>query len=622
MGVHTAVLLLPAEPSPDVERATQGWLERRCRLRVRTHRLPPCPRDGRPPVAWVAQTFAETAALIEREAAASGGLAALRDFAVYTEAYDPDIYGWDDLQPLSGTHGPQTALLWMLVLAFPEVHWVFHSPYRLPDGKWFPRTHTFAAGGGGDSVVRLHKSGFNPLFDPAGVREMIRRNLSREAIDGHRPFAQIPRREAEAVALDEEPEYAAFTAYLAYRQGYRCWSIPSMELMRWRLSDRDESGGALALALEDVFLSYPDRSFEEGLSDLSKRHDRFPPLAAARHRVLITVGRGLGEAGGDNAARNRDYLRRLRRSYRILYKPLTGVFETVRQAGIKKVLEWPPAKRRAGPRQEEYGHSAPGRPLAVAGVLIARAQTLLGSSPSVHDAIHAAVLALDAKELLGGRTPTAALRAVALQQEAEVVAESLFLGVQHNLDVRKRLREIKTEVEFVGRWVHRSQQRRAILNARMTIAEQLAKRYRDFNQFEEESACLAEARKLRFDFWALERPARWPLWPFLRYLSFSLSSLGRFVAVVAAWTIFFGVSYYALGLVVAKPNLYLGDAMASSTKLFFTGNSSANWEALREAGRIDNWEVFWKCWVTFQSVVSIVNIGLLLSHLYLVISRR
>jgi hypothetical protein len=620
MGVRTALLLLTNE-SRHIERPIKSWLERCCRLRVCVRTLPSNPMNVGPWTMWVAETFSETATWIEQTAGQLGGPAALREVAVYIEAYDPDLCGWEDIQPLSSTNGPQLALISMLVLAFPEVHWVFYTPYSPPSGIRFYSAHNLICANGLDSLCRLHRGGFAPLFDPVGIRELMRGSLRTERLGEDTLCAQLPKRHLEAVALDEESEYAFFTAYLAYRVGFRAWSIATMALMRWRLT-ADEAVQPIALSLEDVFLSFPDRSFEEPLSDLRERYEKFRALATVDHRVLITVGRGLGESGGGNAANNRSFLKQLGGSFSILYKPLTGFFETARKARLQKVLEWPPAKRKRL-HVDAHGHSAPGRLLAVASMLLARAQVLLDSSLTVADAIHAAVLALDAKELLGGRTPTLALRAIALQQEAEIAAESLSLGVQHNLDVRQRLQDIKTEVEFVGRWVHPSQKRRAVLNARLSIAEQLAKRFHEFNQIEEEAGCLAEARRLRFDFWVLESPVRWPLWPFLRYLAFSLSSVGRFVAIVLAWNLFFGGSYYVLGLITGKPDLYLGDAMASSARLFFTGSNSSNWDTLRLLhGRMDGWEIFWRYWIMFQSIVGFTNLGLLLSHLYMIVSRR
>lgn len=625
MGVHTAILLLPKELE-DIEKAMTEWLKRHCRLRVCTRRLPPRPTSGEQLAAWIAETFNEIAGWIEEKATQAGGPKALRDFAVYISAADPDIMSLDDFQPLESGSGGRMSLIWMLVLAFPEVHWVFFSPYSPPTTelftsettrKRFISAHIYTEDGK-NQLWDLQKAGYTSLFDPGGIRELMRKNLRSSEINKEKPYKDLPQRSLEAIALDEEPEYAFFTAYLAYRFGFRSWSLSSMEMMKWRLKESDPD--CLALSLEDVFLSFPDRSYEMRLSDLELRYQEFPALTNVKHRVLITVGRKLGESGGITSFQNQAFLKRLGGSFRILYKPLTGIFETAYIANIKKVITWPPIKAR-NMHSISRSHSAPGRVLAIAGILLARAQNLLLSSPSVQDAIQAGVLALEAKELVGGQTPTLALRAIALQQEAEIIAESLFLGVQHNLNVRQRLREIKTEVEFVGRWVHPSQKKRAALNARLSIAEQLAKRYHDLNQIEEESACLAEARRLRFDFWVLEKRIRWILWPLLRYFAFSLSSIPRFILAVAFWTLFFGISYYLFGIAAGKPDVYFADAMMSAAKLFLTGNGSSNWETLRSVNT-DGWEVFWKAWVTLQSMISFINLGLLISHLYMIVSRR
>ncbi|MDQ7052311.1 MAG: hypothetical protein Q9P14_05270 [candidate division KSB1 bacterium] len=110
-------------------------------------------------------------------------------------------------------------------------------------------------------------------------------------------------------------------------------------------------------------------------------------------------------------------------------------------------------------------------------------------------------MALEGKELLGNKTPTSALRALAIQHDAEITAESMFYGIEYNINVKERFREIEREVKSISRWFHRSSRKRSELNARLTIIENLAKRFRDLNQFEEEQQCLAEARKLRFEFW-------------------------------------------------------------------------------------------------------------------------
>jgi len=165
------------------------------------------------------------------------------------------------------------------------------------------------------------------------------------------------------------------------------------------------------------------------------------------------------------------------------------------------------------------------------------------AGPFLVDAVHAAVLAIEAKEPLRYQTPTTTLEAIALQHEAEAVAESLFLGVEYNLDLKQRFREIESEVAVTSKWFHRSRSKRSLLNAQLTIVERLASRFRGLNQIEEEMVCLARARQLRFDFWIREKPWRWVLWPFLRYIAFALSSLPRFSAAVAGTILVFGAVY-------------------------------------------------------------------------------
>jgi hypothetical protein len=616
MAVRTALLLFQVESQP-LLRALKGWLTQSCRLRVIDYELPAAPSDPQVYPRWVAETFSNTASWIEEQAEQCGGPNALREIAIYTQAYDRAAEDWDDIRPLAASDGaPQMALVWMLVLAFPEVHWVFQSGYRHPDVERFPDVHILDVTGEMTSLRTLHLSGFTALFDPAGLRELMRRNLREELAEARAACDYLPVRHAEAVVLDEEPDYAYFMAYLPYRSGFRSWAISSLALMRWRLSDPSP----VAIAIEDIYLSFPDRALDDGLSNLEDRHRCYVGLAHAQHRVVVTVGdRSISRPTPEWRANIR-YLRQAARSFRVLYKPITGVFETCEKAAIRKELVWPPPINVRG--SDPHDHSAPGRLFAVAQLLVARSRKLLAAATSVRDAIHAAVLAIDAKELLGGRTPTVAFEAIALQQEAEVVAESLFVGVQHNLDVKRRLQDIAEEVEYVSLWVDRRYRKRSALNARLAIVEQLARRYRDLGQIEEEIACLGEARRLRVDFWVAEKPYRWLAWPLLRYFAFALASLGRFVGVVVAWILFFGLSYYLIGLAAGKAPLSLADAMLSATRAFVTADVADRWKYLLESGGLSGREMFWKAWLTFQGVVSFTNLGLLISHLYMIAARR
>jgi hypothetical protein len=194
-----------------------------------------------------------------------------------------------------------------------------------------------------------------------------------------------------------------------------------------------------------------------------------------------------------------------------------------------------------------------------------------------------------------------------------VAAESMFLGVEYNIDVKQRFKDIQREVEDVSVWFAARQRHRSSLNARLTIAERLAHRFSGLHQVEEELACLAHARKLRFDLWVREKPWRWVLWPVLRYVAFTLASLGRFVAGVVSWILFFAVIHYFLhSLPDASSAARFWHALASSAYFFATLQPC---EAMSHSALMDGV-------LAAQGFVAFLNLGLLISHLYLTASRR
>lgn len=220
---------------------------------------------------------------------------------------------------------------------------------------------------------------------------------------------------------------------------------------------------------------------------------------------------------------------------------------------------------------------------------------------------------MEAKELLGNRTPTTALEALALQNQAEITAESMFYGVEYNLNVKDRFKEIEREVQAIARWFNPRIQKRSEINARLTIIESLAKRFREMNQFEEEMMCLAEARKLRFEFWMRQKPWRWAAWPFLKYLDLALYSLPRFLFLLLFWVVFFGLIYY----IIAIPDKGFWDAFTSSTMFFFTMESAKNWDTT-----FDKLPILWNAIKATQGFLAFFNLSLLFAHIYMIVTRR
>jgi hypothetical protein len=203
------------------------------------------------------------------------------------------------------------------------------------------------------------------------------------------------------------------------------------------------------------------------------------------------------------------------------------------------------------------------------------------------------------------------------------MAESLFQGVEFNLDVESRFADIKREVKAISRWFSGRRRRRVTLNARLAIVEELAREFSELDQFEEERKCRAEARRLYFDFWAHQSPWRLPFLPLLRYLSFSLRSLPVFLGLVVFWILLFGVGWELLESTVnvgaAVPDMRyrsFWDALTSSTVYFFTLTPPGSYWG--EAER----QVLWNLVLIFQSVISLSHLGVLVSHIYLIVSRR
>ena len=569
----------------------------------------------------------------------------LQDLLIIVDLHDQELAHLEDLNPISREYG-WAAVVAMLILAFPEAHWILQTSYSsltsghvsdrgCADPIFYEDAHIFRTVSSLSESLFLHQHGFRNLLDGTGLRNIVFSKISNiEDNDGNK-IAPVGSREKVAAAIDEEEAYAYFNAYVARRFGYCAWTIDSWNLMQ-KVFGPESSG--IHLLLEDLYLGFPDKNSDLSLSDLETRDEGTEEVDGLRglcadsveRRVLITVGHRSSEQARKNWRKNRNYLRSLRAGkwgdlkIKVLYKPLSGIFNLWEEAGMlqrnRKPVpldndsSWAPNYQPR--RRESSGHSTPGRLLVIAERLIERSKRILNEVRNVPDAIHAATLALEAKELLAGKTPTTSLEALALQHKAEVVAESMFHGIEFHLDVKNRFRDIEKEVEAIGRWFNGRRQKRVTLNARLAIIEDLAQEFSELDQFEEERKCRAEARRLYFDLWTYRRPWRTPFRYPLRYLSLSLRSLPVFFGLVAFWIVLFGVGYNVLDPYVFDKGRGFLEAFSTSTVYFFTlSMPDPSWY---EASR----QVLWNSILTFQSVISLSHLGILVSHIYLIVSRR
>jgi len=540
---------------------------------------------------------------------------------------------------------PQEILLSWLVLSFPEVHWVFFDSNTEGNLKYLKKFQ----------FIRPQNSKFIidpyvPLFDPTGFRNGVRKCINQVLNNNQKQKENfVPIRPLKAAAIDEEPAYAFMHAYITYKFGYCSWAVTTMNVFKSIFKDEskeEKKYHRCELIFEDLYLNFADRpsSIEDILDDnqkkrIDERFERsqrrfsylpfrdaiFPSLQNIKRRILVTIGHKKGGMDKIKWEENRIHLTSLRNSgqkNKILYKPFAGVYDLWKKAGLWKrsknrpllageknpnvpetdKYHWPLGKRDPS---EESGHSAPGRLLVIAQRLIDRAEKILKNAMTVPDAIHAAVLALEAKELLGNRTPTTSLEALALQHQAEITAESMFYGVEYNLNVKDRFKDIEREVKAISQWFNPKTRKRSEINARLAIVESLVQKFREMNQFEEEIMCLTEARKLRFEFWMRQKPWRRAAWPFLKYLELALYSLPLFLVIVFLWTVIFGIIYVSF-----KSGTNFFEAYGAAVRFFFTMEPAENF------GDLPN------IILASQGLISFVNLSLLISNLYLIISRR
>lgn len=513
---------------------------------------------------------------------------------------------------------PAGALVSMLILAFPEILWVFwsDSPTKgfWPGERRFDRLRawqTIALSSERDGAAGLQTLretlalGPVSLFDPTGLRAYL---LSKKPeAPGRRPFA---------AALDEEEPYAYFHGYLSYKLGYLAYVVTTEE-MATRLFASKGSGNDFEFTFQDIYLAFPDHVSSEPQSDLKKRFGdaQWPGLYNVRRHFFVTVGHRHSAAHRANVAFMND-LKAQGRARRI-FKPSAGIFDVLKETGLLKEY-WRYLKnriRKTKPGTEKsVGHSAPGRLLVVAERLISRAERILDRAQTVQECIRGATLALDALALLRYQTPTTALEAIALRHQLEVKAECMFYGVAYNIDVKARLREIDMETRAVARWFHRSVRKPSLLNAQMSVVTDIARIFRHFGQFDEEQACLRRLRDLNRQWYFLQHP--W--WNFFRpvrwYVEKLVGSFKLFAVMIIVWPVLFGVLSKLLQAVYT-------DSVTQGWRLWshvvhaymsFFGLQPVEFPVNPAA----------KALMLVLVLVGFLHLGIFIAHLYTLITRR
>lgn len=629
------------------------------------HVVPPKGGGGAETSQWALHAFTQVADEIEEKIEQRGGVCALRNTVAIVELNDSELGELEGLSPMfSVSHSGWTVVTAMLVLAFPELHWVFKTNAAPLDASLFADAHMLTRASFGiaslKKILELNAQGFTPLFDPTGLR-----NALRSAIKGSQDGVYVPVREEVAASIDEEVDYAYLNAHTAYRFGFRCHVLTHYSLTDRVLgveSMRQNGGGTAAaaaggngaeggkkkgpvsLVFEDLYLNFPDKIPDFRMSRLRLRDTLLPGLLEAERRVFVTVGHKRREKDQETWAENRWYADSLRGSgkhCKTIYKPGSGIFDIWNRAGLDKVLAanrgrgrgyvWPPKETADG--EISGSHSAHGRLLVIAGRLIHRGDRVLHAARSVPEALHGALLALEAQEYLGHRTPTTSLEALALKHQSEVLAECMFYGVEYNMDVLSRFKEIDREVDSIGQWFQPGSREMSKLNAEIRIVSEMLKMFREHSQFDEEQKTLKRIRTLHRQLWFhRNRWWAWVAYPVRWYVEFLLGSLLRYVLALTLWLVILTFIYWNFqdpdtwsakvedGWVALKDVDLLHGLSDALTAFLGMQPPHDIKDLIAEAGPRGARSIM--VVTTTAIVASFLHLGIFISHLYSMIARK
>jgi len=536
-----------------------------------------------------------------------------------------DLCGYESVSPYQMNpvkNQGWATILGMLIFGFPEIHWVFVSGKYGEEWNKNLKKHerTNMAEIFAEQPIRplakfigVHNSGLSPLFDAIGLRNAIPRADSYDEEN-----KSTYRRRTLAIAIDDEKSYAWLHAYTAYRFGFRAQAVTTDAGMKVSLKDHYPLP---TLVFEDYFLQFGD-VHHEGFSKLRTRDTYekglYGRLGKAGFRILVTSGHHHGqdkEASEDNPV----YLRELRAKgqwNKELNKPLGGMFNLWKDSSLQRKLRdggrrglapgyhWPPNPKKL--EDDKGGHSAPGRLLVIADRLIVRAERLLSNGVhSVPRAVYGAVLATDALELLGGKTPTTSLEALALKHQFEVLAECQFVGMQQHMDVEGRMKDIQLEINALCYWFGTKSQQKDVAgwNAELAILNKLIAVFKEQNQFDEEQALLVRTRvlhrKLRFSKYPVIFK---PLEIFPWYVEKLVASFRIFLFAIVAWLGAASMSWWFI-----EGNWKA--AISGVWSAFFSGTAATS-----------SWPLISLSCLIIAS--GFLHLGVLVAYIYSLISRR
>lgn len=262
----------------------------------------------------------------------------------------------------------------------------------------------------------------------------------------------------------------------------------------------------------------------------------------------------------------------------LVQKPLGGIFGLRNQCGLPNgrgfagqldkdavVESYKNALRglsptKTGEEPKSSKHSAHGMTLDVSTDLIRRASSFRDRSKGIEDAIHAAVLATCAYELLGHKTPALSIEALELRHFCEVMAECEFPGVRARMDMEDRLIDIHNSMSQICRAPNGDIREEMFESGMAAICDRLSEFLRSRGRSEEAAYLSRQSRHMH----------RLLLNPFLRnILAFPEWAVRSKINFFTSLTIFLGVFaiYYKIRIDTGAD---FSDVLAKMYELLFS----------------------------------------------------
>lgn len=456
---------------------------------------------------------AEIVSLVEEHFAAAPSLSAC--------LIDPGFTGEQDVR--LDHHDRQDAWLAQTVLSFPELRielllsagstatagqissWSKQYGYEfIPSSAQHGITLTCAL-----EYLVLELS---PLFDPSGRRRLIRAQ-AREQISSD-----------VVIAIDDEQLFAQIHGYACFLAGFGVsivWRADQLHALE--LSRSAPNAQALAAIVTDWDLRFEDAVGADahtapdsaGEAELARRRVLALPGAGNAALMVVTatpyrnlIEHGLFRSKAVGTAQSARALQAPLDEHRlaVLEKPIGGILHverrlrelTSRAAHFDEI-----AAAKSIPLESTDRHSAPYARKAVADRLLRRARACAKHTDDITRLLQAAVFAREARLLLGGLARTTSFECLALQHEAEVLAELAFLGFAGGLDAKSRLRLLETQGAMIvsprtgqntatpaKRGSIAGAAKRSLDNFLVASTERLRKAYAESDQVVASDACL------------------------------------------------------------------------------------------------------------------------------------